>query len=174
MFQLLCHELRVHPTFIEIVVSFGFKIREEDEYFTPSYVRFGTGESLDYGDTLLQFGGRLTNEPIEIYYSVQYIELNGRSKPSDPWSFRKYAIYQKYDGDSDSSSWVSIQLQKASQQWIHRDNCNLRSLGALHPLLIHLRFLKSTTMSWRDYLNYLSTELDLIVSVPYSAHTGLT
>lgn len=175
MFQLLCHDIRVHPTFIEVVISFGFKIREGDEYFAPSYVRFGTGQkSLDYGDTLLRFDGWLADEPVEIYYSVQYVELNGRSKPSDPWSFRRYALYQRYDGDSNSSSWISIQLQNASQQWIHGANCNLRSLHALQPLSLHLRFLNTATISWRDYLNYLGTELDLIVSTPHFIYTRLT
>ncbi|RYN47214.1 hypothetical protein AA0114_g7929 [Alternaria tenuissima] len=146
MFQLLYHQLEIHPAFMEIVTSFGFKIVDEDEYFTPSFSTFNTDRALTY----------------EIYYSVQYIELHGRNKPNDPWSFRKYAVHQKYDLDFESSSWLFVQPQEVSREWLRGGNCRQSASGPLHPLSIHLKILKSATVSWRWYLNYLSDELNRI------------
>jgi hypothetical protein len=49
MFEVLCHSERMHPVFLEIVTSFGFKIEEEDEYFTPCTYNFTVPQTLSYG-----------------------------------------------------------------------------------------------------------------------------
>lgn len=49
MFQLLCHWQRVHPAFVEIVTSFGFKIADGDGYFTPSSSSFENAQNVSYG-----------------------------------------------------------------------------------------------------------------------------
>jgi hypothetical protein len=37
MFCLLCHADQVVPQFINIIMAFGFKMRNTDEYFTSCY-----------------------------------------------------------------------------------------------------------------------------------------
>ena len=52
MFRLLYHHMQIHPVFMEIVTSFGFKIMDGDEYFTPSFSNFAADRSLIYGNAV--------------------------------------------------------------------------------------------------------------------------
>jgi hypothetical protein len=40
---------------------------------------------------------------------------------------------------------------------------DVNSNGALHPMSLHLRYIRSSLYQWRDYLNYLSSELHSMV-----------
>ncbi|KAF2805744.1 uncharacterized protein BDZ99DRAFT_574611 [Mytilinidion resinicola] len=144
MFRLLCHSFQLHPAFIEIAVSFGFKIEDQDEYFTSCFHKC----SKDRGPSH------------EIFYNIRYVERHGRSKPVDPWSFRQYAVYHQYNGQIDASVWILIQPRSAFRQWLAASEAWRGAGGAIASLYLHLRFLKSSSSSWRWFMNHLSDELE--------------
>jgi hypothetical protein len=100
----------------------------------------------------------------EICYSVQYVERHGRPKPEDPWSFRKYAVYQRYDHEKRMSAWILIQPRDTARAYLEARPMSQGVDNLWGPLFIHLRFLKSSSIAWRWLLNYLSDESNKMVS----------
>ncbi|KAF2785609.1 hypothetical protein K505DRAFT_344511 [Melanomma pulvis-pyrius CBS 109.77] len=131
---------KANPTFIELVLSFGFKIEEADEYFSSFLFKYKSDISLSYG-------------------SIHYVERHGRKKPNDPWAFRKYAVYHRYDHDKRVSAWILLQPRAASQQWLEHRKDWQATQDSWNPLRQHFRFVRSSSSQWRWFLNYLSDEL---------------
>ncbi|KAF2820862.1 hypothetical protein CC86DRAFT_386898 [Ophiobolus disseminans] len=93
---------------------------------------------------------------------VPYVEQHGRPKPKDPWSFRRYAVYQHYSQSTRTSSWILIQPREETRQCLETGKISLGSRSLWASFYTHLRIIKSSSRSWRWFLNYLSDELDQI------------
>jgi hypothetical protein len=95
----------------------------------------------------------------DICYNIRFFELNGPQRP-DKWSCRQSAIYQKVLPGQRHSAWAIIQapisFRETLQDYCFSDNG--------HPLALHVRYIRSCTHSWREYLNYKDAELLLLVS----------
>lgn len=90
----------------------------------------------------------------DICYNLRYFEPHGRQL-SDPWSCRQSAIHQKFFFLEDRSAWVVIH-----QPLLFRESLQDAQLSTLsHPMALHIRYIRSATHHWREYLNYKNAEL---------------
>jgi len=99
-----------------------------------------------------------------VSYNLQFFEPHGRQL-TDPWSCRQSAIHQKFLLSENRSAWVVIH-----QPLLFHDSLQDAQVGVLtHPMSLHIRYIRSATHYWRDYLKYRSSELlsfDAKLSIP--------
>lgn len=182
MLSMLCHARKVFPSFIDIVVGFGFKTTGTNEYFSVCNRRIQSAEIRSpaelggYG-ILRKLHLRIkSDEEAEICYNVWFVEKHGRPNLSDPWSFRQTAAYQGYSFDRRASTWILIQspndVRKSLESNLSQPDFPMRG----SPMTMHLRLLKYAARNWRWFLNYLSDlqrEMVLIPRKRFNAPSGI-
>ncbi|KIW71206.1 hypothetical protein, variant 1 [Phialophora macrospora] len=145
MFTTLCGFYQVHPRFLDLVKSMGFKTRSEDEHFMSCYTHFSMSEDK---------AGTRNVTSSEICYKMGHFEKHLRDL-EDPWSCRQTVVYHRYDVEASASSWILIQPPSS---WNTGLNDVARS-AVLHPLSLHLRFIGPVCENTKRYLNYMSNSL---------------
>jgi hypothetical protein len=100
----------------------------------------------------------ISNSKADVSFNLRFFERHGRDL-ADPWSCRQSAIYQKFLVAEMRSIWVVIH-----EPQLFQDTLGETSLTAAnHPLSIHLRYIRSATYHWRDYLKFRSSEIHSLV-----------
>lgn len=89
----------------------------------------------------------------------------------DPWTVRQTAVYQKYDTETNQSTWIFLNATTdcAFQKRLATLLRNPAQMLAFkrQPLLIHNVLLGSFFPLWRDYLAYYERKvLTIVRSIP--------
>ncbi|KAF8251002.1 hypothetical protein K440DRAFT_638836 [Wilcoxina mikolae CBS 423.85] len=157
MFKRLLAWHNVFPPFLDYVHGFGFKLREEDENFggydRQFYFRQGNEfkEAMDY----------------EFCYCLRYVAKHDREQ-QNPWSLRQTAVYQRYDSTSQSSKWILIQpsesLRVELAEYLESEVIMTGSaiIADCNAHTVHVMIFSSTERGWREYMNYLQAELNVL------------
>lgn len=86
---------------------------------------------------------------------------------SSPWSLRQVGIYQQADPQSKKSVWILLQPSKHIYdrlQEILRNKAAEKDNSNQSPMILHILFLSSTVMNWRDFIESLRSEIMALVS----------
>ena len=88
-------------------------------------------------------------------------EEHENEQMKDPWSLRQMTVHQRYDFESQRSTWVLIRPFRSCQPQLRA----LISDDRLHhPMSLHLFFLTMATENWRWYVDFLRKKLAEFVS----------
>lgn len=102
----------------------------------------------------------------EFAYNIRYVVKHGRNL-KNPWSVRHMAVYQRFDGETDSSAWILLQPADSVYQQLQENAVD--SSGSIeadkHKKSLHLAFLWSTEKNWREYVNYLQDQFKILVRI---------
>lgn len=135
----ICATYKVHPDFLQVVLSFG------DE---PHVTEAGsTNFSLHLNGT----------EEARIAYELRYVELNKRVRSQDPWSLRHTGIYHHHKSDLD----LFIVLHPVQNSLFETCITNLEGNGpacakiCTDPFKLHSMLFNSYLDNWRWYFRYL-------------------
>lgn len=93
----------------------------------------------------------------ELCYNLRYVQKSGRE--THPWSVRQMGVYQKFDFNESSSTWIF--LQPTCQ--VKRLAIAMPNQRTRHPLDTHISILSSTTEAWRWYLKELDQTIRSLV-----------
>ncbi|KAK7910715.1 hypothetical protein PG985_013196 [Apiospora marii] len=130
--------------------------------------------SKDSKTAQLVFQTEITYEPqdpsslscYELCYNVQHVEKNNRGR-GNPWSVRQMGVYSKIVPGTNRHRWIFIDFAKAAQTLMEKtqpESAYRRGLSSTEALNLHVSFLHSLTLNWSEYLEYLSCDLDILVS----------
>ena len=97
----------------------------------------------------------------ELCYNLHHVERNGRNR-GNPWSLRQTGIYHQIDLTTKRSGWIFIQASGLTREEIFRALSVDRFRE--NPMLLHLEVLFTMARNWPDYIEYLSSKLDELVS----------
>ncbi|KAF8533414.1 hypothetical protein BDD12DRAFT_865383 [Trichophaea hybrida] len=150
MFMMLCHFYRVFPKFLECVFRFSLKTCKTEEYFSGGCYR------------LVHEGEKLSSTIFQISYNIRYFKL-GRSDMEDPWLSYQCSVYQNYSHQSNTSTWILINIPIETR--CHLERLNSEGEGSSqsdHPMVMHLHLLLSCETNWSPYIGYLGGELSLM------------
>jgi len=157
MFKLLCDASGIDCSFATFILGMGKKLQPKDEHYMNSYTKF---YRLRHDSS----GERLQGESFTLCYNVRYFERHRRGL-KDPWSCRQSAIHQKYYIDKKLSNVTIVQPPIRMDGVLQSLTMHLDS----HPLEFHCHYITSAIQSWKEYLDYMSSELlalDQAASVP--------
>ena len=168
MFKFICTSIEIHPQFLNLVFRFGRRNSSADDnliafYKSLSFKVYSDAHPTSYGESWSEIRRHFSVTDLngEVSYNLQFFEPHGRQL-ADPWSCRQSAIYQKFLLSENRSAWVVIY-----QPLLFHDSLQDAQIGALtHPMSLHLRYIRSATHYWRDYLKYRSSELLSFVGDP--------
>ena len=107
----------------------------------------------------------LTQSLLEFCYNVRYVERHGRAEP-DPWSLRQSGIYQRHFFCDNRSIWILIQPSSTICRLLKeklRQCITEPSKVDLNPVAGHLVILLAAARTWKEYIDDLRTEADLLV-----------
>lgn len=101
----------------------------------------------------------------EFCYNLQYMELNKRNE-GDPWSLRQCGVYQQTCLKTHLCSWILLHISskmraKLNQALDHKFYRN--DTAAVNSMLPHLIFLSAMAGNWQDYIEYLCSQLTVLV-----------
>ncbi|OSS52576.1 hypothetical protein B5807_01849 [Epicoccum nigrum] len=137
--------LEVNPAFLDILHTFGNPKQGHQSRSLGGY-----GVDIKYPAA----GVSRCKWISELFYKLHYMSKTGRE--GWPWSERVMGIYHQYNGKSKSSVWIIIQPTVAACKLPRTFIANAeRSFLTAHRFLI-----RSTSHSWREYLEYLETEVE--------------
>lgn len=151
LFQALLSNARVMLPVEQYVLYYGIRSREVE--IMPPRLKH----------RVLQPTQRSPLGGYEYLYGVRFFENNGRGSPKQPteqWSLRQSAIYNRFEPEQSGAIWIFITLSKHAQSRIDDYVVNEKDLQAADPLEIHLLVLDTALATWRPYLIDLSTEVD--------------
>ncbi|KAJ5668871.1 hypothetical protein N7462_009941 [Penicillium macrosclerotiorum] len=101
---------------------------------------------------IFKFNGRT----IEVVYVLKYPVCRSVEGGMDPWAIRQTAVYQKYETDTNRSTWIFLNptLDCVFQERLTRllRNPSLVQAFKIQPLLIHNILFGTFFPLWRDYL----------------------
>ena len=111
---------------------------------------------------------------LEFCYNVRYIEQNGRDR-GDPWSLRQMGVYHGFDWRTHSSIWIVLQ---PSDYVLATFEDTLQAMRALNLIqgghhLLHLFFLSSLERKWKDYVESLRLNIEILVGMMEMWQTAL-
>jgi hypothetical protein len=95
---------------------------------------------------------------LEVCYNLRHFEKHGREL-QDPWSCRQSVVHHRHCLTDGLSSWIVVQ---PSMRWQAALD-DVRMSGIVHPLSLHLRSISSAIAENWEYLEYLSTQISLLV-----------
>lgn len=147
LLQILAHH-RISSFLIDFVHCFGDKVTGDDN---PYYGTFHAAFSLPNDGKSLQL-----NQNYEFCCHLRRFERHDNRQLKDPWSLRQMTAYQRYDFDSEKSTWVLI---KAFQGCKSRLRTVISKGRPKHPMALHLLFLTMATENWRWYIDCLRRRL---------------
>lgn len=102
----------------------------------------------------------LSADLTECVYGLRYVECNGNSHPSKPWSLRQCVIYNKTDHAAPSTRWLLLSVPQALQNRVD-EYLNGIDFGAnMFPFDVHWLYIDAAIALWRPYLVYLSFKLE--------------
>lgn len=104
----------------------------------------------------------------ELSYNLRHYELHGRDL-KDPWSCRHTAIHHRYSLENGQSTWIMIQSPKVFRQNLGSLLAELSARASYrdeHPLTLHIRYLMSSGVNLRKYLNYINDNLTILACFP--------
>ncbi|KAH0613689.1 uncharacterized protein H6S33_005575 [Morchella sextelata] len=171
---------QVMPGFIDFLQAFGRKASSSDtgfggckrriEYATPNSSKQRNMKS--YGMWIIRvedvYYNGTNGYASEICYNIKFAEEHGRKEkedepPKDPWSIRQTCIYQKFEYEKKSSTWIMVQpSDKATTRLneVFKARAEEYIEDTVHnPMDIHLVFLSGAAENWRWYYNYLENKL---------------
>ena len=169
-FQALYTFYAFHPGFLDLIIGMGFKSAPEDEYFASCYrcLRPINLESVDmaissrYRTSAQKSSSyRKPNLYADFCYRLPYYEKRSR-EADESWCVRQTVAYHRLDIQKNCSVWVVVQAPEVWESGAQ----GLWYLSTSHPLILHLRFMRATTARFREYLNYMSTKLLVLVLFP--------
>ncbi|KAI1742959.1 hypothetical protein F4680DRAFT_388269 [Xylaria scruposa] len=169
MFQALYTTTHITPQFLKIVMGLGRKMGSRDESFMSCYTHHTSQKRRRHRDQEAD-GESILGQSVGICYNIRHFECHGRSL-NDPWSCRQSAIHHDYNKDEDRSDWIIIQPPLRFTGKFRDERLN----DLHHPMDLHLRYLSAGVAGWREYLNYLSSNLkalneEIVVSKPYEEY----
>jgi hypothetical protein len=133
-------------------------------YFLQAVQRFELRDKSDTS-TWNNFHLREGDSAVEACYTLYYVEHNDRTR-GDPWSFRKTAVYHRYDVQPQSSAWIFVKLpsplkgrlvDRLKKLWPETRLCHARHL------MVHILILVYSLQGWRDYLASLKSKMEDLV-----------
>jgi hypothetical protein len=142
-FEKIVERYEVFPYFLQAVQ--GFELRDRSDTSTWNNFHLREGDSAT-----------------EACYTLHYVEHNGRTT-GDPWSFRKTAVYHRYDVQTQSSAWIFVKLpsplkgrlaDRLKKLWPETQLCHARNL------MVHVLILAYSLQGWRDYLGSLKSKME--------------
>ncbi|KAI1125641.1 hypothetical protein F5Y10DRAFT_246502 [Nemania abortiva] len=167
MFQTLFTINSITPQFLKIMMGLGRKSSSIDEDFMSCYSQFAEPvQGEDVYSSERQHSTGVSNRGLsDLCYNIRHFERHGRDL-DDPWSCRQSAIHQKYNMDTNHSDWIIVH---PPLRFIPR----MTDYNKTHPMQLHLNYLAAGIGGWREYLNYLSSQLKLLngeiaISKPYA------
>lgn len=98
---------------------------------------------------------------LELCYNIRYIDENNRGDPKAPWSERQIAVYHQHTFASNQSAWIILQAPDRIKRQL-RDFVAVASgttFRFLDQLSLHVMLFTSLTHGWRDYINFLESQL---------------
>ncbi|KAI1323142.1 hypothetical protein F5Y16DRAFT_352757 [Xylariaceae sp. FL0255] len=158
-------------------MGFAAKSFSGDEDFMACYSQTHTPHECDkgsrkpedsFGDDSASISTEMDGTSTSSFcYNIRHMERHGREL-QDPWSCRQTAIHQTIWHHSRTTRTILIQPPKS----LDKSFTHGVSMNVSHPMNLHLRLLKTGLAEWREYLNYLSTnikELDMHIAIckPY-------
>ncbi|KAJ8124953.1 hypothetical protein O1611_g8688 [Lasiodiplodia mahajangana] len=146
-FDRLAKGLRVFPFFLETVLNFGIKVKDDNN----TWHGFRSRRRLtDAGDE------------VETCYMLHFFENNGKTE-GDPWSIRQTAVYHRYDASGDQSSWIlvkpSAHLEEPIQAELEGVSRHALS-GESRAARLHVLFINFTLRNWPDYIAAQRTKVE--------------
>ncbi|KAF8244930.1 hypothetical protein K440DRAFT_557560, partial [Wilcoxina mikolae CBS 423.85] len=137
--------LRVTPDFLEYLFAYGEKSLPSDD----GQGRATVTNSLDGAYAA------------DTCYLLRYVEKNGRSWNSNPWSIRRTGVYHRYCPDTQSNVFIFLHPKEQTklQERIH-SLCTQdeSSMPWANPMRLHLLLLSSYLDNWRWYLSDLGRD----------------
>ncbi|MCJ1242727.1 hypothetical protein MMC14_010736 [Varicellaria rhodocarpa] len=150
LFETLMYELSILPRFKEFVLLFGAK-SGDNEIGPPHmmYRRLMTDSNGVDHESCVGF---------ECAYGLRYVESKYRSDKKS-WSVRQTAVYHKYKGRGESSTWVLISASDSAHRRLDRYIKSSTNITTLNPFEIHLILLDSALENWRRYIVDLTEKI---------------
>jgi Mg2+ and Co2+ transporter CorA len=92
---------------------------------------------------------------LECAYGLRYVADNGNLDGRERWSFRQYAVYQKYDPSCSQVIWVFVGIPKESgiEQHVMDHIRKYPFTNSMHSFALHLTLIEASIVAWRWYLN---------------------
>jgi hypothetical protein len=102
---------------------------------------------------------------IEFCFHVRYPERHGRDL-EDPWVMRQLLVHQRYDFQSQTSTWIFLQCPAALQHHLIHVASQAQQAAAAgnDPMMTHMIILNYAFKNWRAYINYLEAVVEDLVS----------
>ena len=101
---------------------------------------------------------------LEFSYLLRYPEKHGRTT-KNPWSMRQVAVHRSNDHETKTSQWIFIHLPQSLQTELVDSLKRRRSELPEEVGTPSLDFvLAGTLQHWRDYVNFLESEIGTLVS----------
>lgn len=141
------------------LMSFGFKIREDD--VGPPRCKVRSSKVSNSGMTDHDIGSSNAinhsnmNVMTECVYGLRYVERSGGSNALDAWRIRQSAVYQKSDPTGNQETWLLISSSKAMQDRLHRYLTASHSARPQQPGDLHITLITIAVKNWRWYIKSL-------------------
>ncbi|KIX08662.1 uncharacterized protein Z518_03319 [Rhinocladiella mackenziei CBS 650.93] len=139
-------ECDVFTQFREYAVLFRFRIGDHD--LGPPNMRFRR---------LIDHRGEISLLGFECSYVLRVVELNHRNNREEPWSARQFAIYNKYNACSRTSTWIFIALTKDTEARLQEYLADANTWGLFNPFELHSLLSDTVLANWGPYFEWLAT-----------------
>lgn len=152
VFDALCAHLDVFPALRDTIMNMGSRNLEVE--VSPAPLRWQSlGEHNETGNI----------DGWETSYTLRYIQQNQRPG-GRPWSLRQFAVYNKCESAMESSSWILV-APPGDIVSDFRDVADHQGTSMIETnISVHVSFLDTAIAYFRQYLAYLTTEVDEHVS----------
>jgi hypothetical protein len=93
------------------------------------------------------------------------VDLNGRDR-GDPWSLRQCGVYQQICLKTRRSTWILLQVSRRMRAKLDqalRSRAYKNDKLGIDPVVLHIIFISAMAANWQDYLEYLHSQLAILV-----------
>ncbi|TGJ81222.1 hypothetical protein E0Z10_g7549 [Xylaria hypoxylon] len=145
-FDRLANALQVFPFFLETVLNFGIKIKDDNNTWHGFHSRH---QIKDVGN-------------VETCYMLHFFENNGRTE-GDPWSPRQTAVYHHYHASGNRSSWILIKPSAHLEEPLQAELEGVSRLtlsGKSRAARLHVMFTNFALRNWPDYIAAQRTKVE--------------
>ncbi|KAF2764908.1 hypothetical protein EJ03DRAFT_223120 [Teratosphaeria nubilosa] len=168
MFTYAMTYLQVMPAFLEVVFPFGSQHSPRDFHFsTISTDSRLVSSDRGFGINELSRSGR----HVEVCYSLKSVE---RTPDINPWSIRQCSVYQKYDIETEQSTWIIVKGNSLMQDLITKHTLretvqsghqSEHAWSALTSAIdTHALIAAWAGENWHWYINELETQFQELTS----------
>ncbi|OJD36867.1 ankyrin repeat protein [Diplodia corticola] len=161
LFRKLMTIFRVHPAFLEVVLTFGEKIAPVEESQCSFFASISSNGASDSTSNRPPPSGSTCS--FEIAYNIKYVARHGRKYPKDPYSVRESGVYQKHTAASQQCTWILLQPSNELEERLQRHMFDPLASNPNGHLLIHALILLVASEDWREYVNYLEDEFSKLL-----------